>query len=284
MPSLTLVSSNKCFAGDQNVYSHQSSTLNCSMKFSIYIPPNADIENKVPVLYWLSGLTCTEENFVIKAGAQRYAAENGIAIVCPDTSPRNVNIPGEDDSYDFGSGAGFYVDATQEPWSKHYKMNSYVTSELINLISDNFPMLSNKKSICGHSMGGHGALICALKNPGLYCSVSAFAPISNPINCPWGQKAFKGYLGENQNDWKEFDATSLVANYSGVPIEIFIDQGIDDKFYKEKQLLPENLVESSAKNNNVQVVLKMRDGYDHSYFYIASFIGEHIEYHVKHLK
>lgn len=222
--SLTLVSSSKCFDGHQNVYSHYSNELACIMKFAIYLPPHIEDNKKVPVLYWLSGLTCTEENFIQKAGAQRYASQHGICIVCPDTSPRNVNIPGEDDSYDFGSGAGFYLNAIQSPWDKHYRMFNYVTSELMKIINDNFPVTADKQGICGHSMGGHGALICSLKNPGLYTSVSAIAPISNPINCAWGQKAFKGYLGENEELWREWDATELVKKYSSMPMEIFIDQ------------------------------------------------------------
>lgn len=222
--ALQQVSCNKIFGGYQKVFSHPSKELACDMKFAIYLPPESETR-KVPVLYWLSGLTCTEENFVIKAGAQRYAAEHNICIVCPDTSPRNVNLPGEDDSYDFGSGAGFYLNATQDPWKKHYNMYNYLTKELIALISENFPVVPGKQSICGHSMGGHGALICALRNPGLYSSVSAFAPISNPINAPWGQKAFQGYLGTAESgQWKEWDATELAAVYNGVPMELLIDQ------------------------------------------------------------
>jgi S-formylglutathione hydrolase len=227
-------------------------------------------------------LTCNELNFVQKAGAQKYAAEHGLIIVCPDTSPRNVNIPGEDDAYDFGSGAGFYVDATVEPWKKHYKMFSYITSELIDLVNKTFPTLPDRCSIFGHSMGGHGALICALKSPGLFKSVSAFAPISNPSKCAWGEKAFGGYLGEDREAWKQWDTTELVAKYNGPLLELYIDQGNEDNFLKDQQLLPHNLVEA-CKKAQVPCVLNMRDGYDHSYFYIATFVGEHIAYHAKHL-
>lgn len=234
----------------------------------------------VPVLYYLSGLTCNESNFVQKAGAQRLANEHGLAIVCPDTSPRNVNIPGEDDSWDFGSGAGFYVDATVSPWSTNYRMFSYVTKELQETINGNFPVNPEKQGIIGHSMGGHGALVCSLKNPGLYKSVSTFSAISNPIQCPWGKKAFAGYLGPDETIWKEWDATELVKNYQGPPLELFLDQGSADDFLTAGQLLPNNLVEA-AREAQVPCILKMRDGYDHSYFYIATFIQEHIEYHAK---
>lgn len=212
----------------------------------------------------------------------RYAAEHGLIIVCADTSPRNLEIPGQDDSYDFGSGAGFYVDATTDLWRNNYRMYSYVTSELIDLINTNFPT-NGKQSIFGHSMGGHGAIICAFKNPGLYKSVSAFAPIVNPINCAWGKKAFTGYLGSDENTWKEYDSSELVKKYNGPPLEIFIDQGKSDDFLEKQQLLPENLV-NSCKDSQVPVILNMREGYDHSYFYIATFVGEHIAYHAKFLK
>lgn len=255
------------------------------MKFGVFLPSIVVEDNKpAPVLYCLSGLTCTEENFITKAGFQKFANQYGIIVVNPDTSPRNVNIPGEDESYDFGSGAGFYLDATEEPWKKNYRMFSYVTSELVDIVNENFPVVPNKQSIMGHSMGGHGALICALKNPGLYSSVSALAPISNPINCPWGQKAFKGYLGENESEWKNWDATELSKVYNGIPMELFIDQGNVDNFLKENQLLPQNLVSASAGNDKLQTILKMRDGYDHGYFFISTFIGEHFEYHSKFLR
>ncbi|KAJ8921062.1 hypothetical protein NQ315_015858 [Exocentrus adspersus] len=280
--ALKEVSSNKSFGGWQKVYSHESSELGCTMKFGIYLPPQAE-ENKLPVIYWLSGLTCTEANFIEKAGAQRYAAEHGVIIVNPDTSPRDLNIPGDCDAYDFGVGAGFYLNATQEPWKKNYRMYNYVTIELPGIVNSNFGIAEGKQSIMGHSMGGHGALICALKNPGLYRSVSAFAPICNPSECPWGIKAFSGYLGQKETGfWSEWDATELVKRYNGPPIELLIDQGLEDNFLSQKQLLPENLIEA-CKAVGVPAILKKREGYNHSYFYIASFIGEHIKYHVEAL-
>lgn len=217
-------SSVKCFGGFQKVFKHHSAELKCDMNFAVYVPPQAASE-KVPVLYWLSGLTCTEQNFITKAGAQRTAADQGIMIVAPDTSPRSCGIDGEDDSYDFGTGAGFYIDATEEKWKTNYRMFSYVTKELPALIQSNFPVLADKQSVFGHSMGGHGALTCFFKNPGFYKSVSAFAPICNPVKCPWGEKAFSGYLGSNKESWKEYDATELVKNYDGPIPDILIDQG-----------------------------------------------------------
>ncbi|XP_067014423.1 S-formylglutathione hydrolase isoform X2 [Anabrus simplex] len=253
------------------------------MNFAVYLPPQSD-EGKVPVVYWLSGLTCTEQNFIQKAGAQRYAAEHGVIIVGPDTSPRGCNIPGEDDSWDFGTGAGFYVDATQEPWNKNYRMFSYVTKELPELVKKHFPVLPDCQSIMGHSMGGHGALICALKNPGKYRSVSAFAPICNPTKGAWGKKALGGYLGTSDSDvWNSWDATELVKKYSGPPLEILIDQGKEDQFLKDGQLLPENLV-AACQASEMPVILHMREGYDHSYFYVSTFIGEHLQHHMHYLR
>ncbi|XP_046667808.1 S-formylglutathione hydrolase isoform X2 [Homalodisca vitripennis] len=283
MSSLKKISSNRSFQGYQHVYSHDSGELQCSMKFAIYLPPQAE-SGPVPVIYWLSGLTCNELNFIQKAGAQKYAAQHGFAVVCPDTSPRGCNIPGEDDGWDFGTGAGFYLDATQPLWEKHYRMYSYVTKELPELIAANFPVNTKKQSIMGHSMGGHGALICALKNPYKYCSVSAFSPVCNPTVSAWGKKALSGYLGTaNQELWKEYDATCLVSSYDGPVLDILIDQGSEDEFLTSGQLLPENFM-TACKNAMVPAVLKMREGYDHSYFYIASFIEEHFEFHAKHLK
>ncbi|KAL7305746.1 hypothetical protein TKK_0001996 [Trichogramma kaykai] len=285
MSEITLVSSNKSFGGWQKIYSHESTELQCRMNFGVYLPPQAE-NGPVPVIYWLSGLTCTEANFIQKAGAQKYAAEHGIIIVAPDTSPRGVNIPGEDDSWDFGSGAGFYVDANQEPWKKHYKMFSYITSELPSLINSKFPTIKDKQSIMGHSMGGHGALICALKCQGQYKSVSAFAPICNPVRSVWGQKAFAGYLGgkegEENNHWKVWDATELSKVYNGPPLDILIDQGKDDSFMVELQ--PESLIAAVKDAEALHVVVRMQEGYDHSYFFIASFIEDHIKHHVKYLK
>lgn len=284
MTQIKLVSSNKTFGGYQKVYSHHSKELECEMKFAIYLPPQLEDESvRLPVLYWLSGLTCDENNFIQKAGAQRYAAEHGIIIVCPDTSPRGIDIAGQDDDWDFGSGAGFYVDAAKEPWSKHYNMFTYVTKELIELISVNFPTVDGVQSISGHSMGGHGALICSLRCPGLYKSVSAFSPICNPCECAWGKKAFAGYLGDNTALWKEWDATELVKKYTGPPTELLIEIGTDDNFLKQGQLLPDNLFDACAAAR-VACVYNKRDGFDHSYFFIATYIGEHIAYHAKVLK
>ncbi|XP_063902635.1 S-formylglutathione hydrolase [Zophobas morio] len=283
MGALTEISSNKIFGGFQKVFSHESKHLGCVSKFGVYLPPQAE-QKKLPVIYWLSGLTCSEANFIEKSGAQKYAAEHGVIIVNPDTSPRNLNIAGDSESWDFGVGAGFYVDATQDPWKKNYKMYSYVTSELIQIIGENFPILEGKQSIMGHSMGGHGALICALKNPGLYKSVSAFAPICNPSECPWGIKAFTGYLGPKESGgWAQWDATELVKNYNGPPIELLIDQGSEDNFLNAKQLLPENLVEA-CKLNHVPVIFHKREGYNHSYYYISTFIGEHVKHHMEFLQ
>lgn len=272
----------KAFGGFQKVFSHESKEVKCSMKFAVYLPPQAE-STKCPVIYWLSGLTCTEQNFISKAGSQRLAAEHGIIVVAPDTSPRGCNIPGEDDGYDFGSGAGFYVDATEEKWKTNYRMYSYITEELPKLIADNFPADPARQSITGHSMGGHGALICALKNPGLYKSVSAFAPICNPMQCPWGQKAFKGYLGEDQETWKEYDACELMKSYQGPPLEILIHQGKDDQFLKASQLLPDAMVAACA-SNQMPVVLHMEEGYDHSYYFISTFLEDHFKHHAAVLK
>ncbi|RXG50794.1 S-formylglutathione hydrolase [Armadillidium vulgare] len=259
-----------------------STELQCVMKFGAYVPPQAETE-KLPVIFWLSGLTCTEKNFIEKAGAQKYAREHGLIIINPDTSPRNVNIEGEDESYDFGSGAGFYLDATEEKWKKNYRMYSYVTKELPALVAENFNADINRMGIMGHSMGGHGALICSLKNPGLYKSVSAFSPICNPINCKWGKKAFSGYLGDNIEAWKEYDSCELVKKYSGPPLQIWVDQGLADQFYTEKQLLPENLVDACA-SVGVPIVMRKHENYDHSYYFIATFLEDHIKHHMKFLK
>uniref|UniRef100_A0A8C4Q0N7 S-formylglutathione hydrolase n=1 Tax=Eptatretus burgeri TaxID=7764 RepID=A0A8C4Q0N7_EPTBU len=239
--ALTEVSSNKSFGGFQKVFEHTSMQLGCKMKFGIYLPPKAE-QQKCPILYWLSGLTCTEQNFVTKAGAQKLASEFGIIVVAPDTSPRGCAVPGEDENWDLGTGAGFYVDATQEPWSKHYRMYSYITAE----------------------------------------SVSAFAPICNPVQCPWGHKAFQNYLGADQDAWKLYDATCLVLSYEGPPLDILVDQGSADSFLTAGQLLPENFTNACSKKQ-LPVVLRMQEGYDHSYFFIASFIEDHIKHHAKFL-
>ena len=278
-----LINTWKVFGGYQQVFEHQSKELKCTMKFAVYLPPQAQ-SGQVPVVYWLSGLTCTEQNFITKAGAQRYTADYGIAIVCPDTSPRGCNIDGEEESWDIGTGAGFYVNATEEKWKTNYNMYSYVTSELPALIESTFPVDPTKKGISGHSMGGHGALICFLKNPGMYRSVTAFAPITNPINAPWGIKAFSTYLGADKESWKEWDATELVQTCKKPQTSyILIDQGKADEFYEKKQLLPETFVEA-ARKNNVAVTLRMQEEYDHSYYFIASFIGDHLKHHLEAYK
>jgi len=270
------IESIKEFGGYLNRYQHRSVSCDCDMTFSVYLPAQAQTQ-KVPALYWLSGLTCTDDNVRTKAGMQRYAAEAGIALIFPDTSPRGEQVADETERYDLGQGAGFYVNATQAPWAKHYKMFDYVTQELPGLIEANLPVLENAKSISGHSMGGHGALICALKNPDAYCSVSAFSPICNPTECGWGQGCFSAYLGEDKQEWQNYDATALI-NAGAKVNDILIDQGGADEFYDEGQLLPENF-EAACKNANQPLTLRMQDGYDHSYHFIASFIGEHIDYH-----
>lgn len=276
---IELLSATKSFGGWLKRYQHRSKVLNCEMIFAIYLPPAAETQT-VPLLWWLSGLTCTDENFMQKAGAQRMAAELGMAIVCPDTSPRGTDLTGEHDSYDFGSGAGFYVNATRAPWSQHYRMYDYVTSELPALVNQHFP-LNGKESISGHSMGGHGALICALKNPGRYRSVSAFAPITHPSQCPWGEKAFSGYLGEDRETWKSWDSCELILQL-GSDLPLLVDQGEADNFYTAGQLLPEKL-QAACQQAGVELNLRMQPGYDHSYFFIASFIDEHLKYHAQHL-
>lgn len=277
---LELVSANKSFGGWLKRYKHHSKVLGCEMVFAIFLPAAAE-ERDVPLLWWLSGLTCTDENFTQKAGAQRVAAELGLAFVCPDTSPRGTDLPGEHDSYDFGSGAGFYLNAEQAPWNKHYRMYDYVTEELPALVREHFP-LNGREAISGHSMGGHGALICALKNPDRYTSVSAFAPIANPTQCPWGEKAFGGYLGDDRESWKAWDACELIAAGAQVD-EIKVDQGDADNFYQDGQLRPEAL-EAACQDAGIGLTLQMRPGYDHSYFFIASFIDDHLRYHAHHLR
>ncbi|KAJ4892107.1 S-formylglutathione hydrolase [Raphanus sativus] len=276
---LSEIGSTKMFDGYNKRYKHNSETLGCSMTFSIYFPPSS---HKSPVLYWLSGLTCTDENFIIKSGAQRAASTHGIALVVPDTSPRGLNIEGEADSYDFGVGAGFYLNATQEKW-KNWLMYDYVVKELPKLLSDNFSQLDTARaSISGHSMGGHGALTIYLKNLDKYKSVSAFAPIANPINCPWGQKAFTNYLGDNKTAWEEYDATCLISKFNNLSATILIDQGENDQFYPD-QLLP-NKFEEACRKVNAPLLVRLQPGYDHSYYFIATFIEDHISHHAQALE
>ena len=266
------------FGGWQEVYKHESKVLKCSMNFSIYIPPH-DNNEKLPVIYWLSGLTCNEQNFITKAGAQKYAAEHKVIIVAPDTSPRGESIP-DDEAYDLGQGAGFYVNAKQEPWSKNYRMYDYIVDELRALIDQSFP--TNKvQSIMGHSAGGHGALVIGLRNPEIYKSISAFSPIVAPSQVPWGQKAFTAYLGTDQAFWSDYDAVELIKSIS-VKMPILVDQGAEDSFLQE-QLKPE-LLEQACRYKEYPITMNLRDGYDHSYYFIASFIEEHIEFHSSYLK
>jgi S-formylglutathione hydrolase len=275
MINLKLSSEYKCFDGKLGFYAHFSASCNGEMRFAVYQPPQAT-PKPLPVLYFLSGLTCTEENFMVKAGAQRYAAEYGLMLVTPDTSPRHTGIAGEDDEWDFGTGAGFYVDATETPWRSHYQMYSYVVQELPAIIAANFSIQTDNQGIFGHSMGGHGALICAMKNPQLFKSVSAFAPIAAPMHCPWGQKAFSRYLGNNQESWRAYDASELVKQV-GYHSPILIDQGTGDKFLTQ-QLRPE-VFEQACAAVGQPLNLRYQTGYDHSYYFISSFIADHIRYH-----
>jgi S-formylglutathione hydrolase len=278
--SLTTLEEHRCHGGIQGVYRHDSSATQCAMEFAVYVPPQAE-HGKVPVLYWLSGLTCTWANFTEKAGVQRHAAAHGLIIVAPDTSPRRVGLPGEDDAYDFGSGAGFYVDATEQPWVRHYRMYTYVTQELPALIEASLPIDRERRGIFGHSMGGHGALICALKNPGRYRSLSAFAPIGAPMRCPWGEKAFSGYLGNDRSTWREYDATELAA-HTDWRTEVLVDQGTADEFLLG-QLKPHLLQEAFAEAG-IPLTLRYQAGYDHSYYFMASFIGQHLAHHARLLE
>ena len=269
-----------CFGGELRMCRHASSATSTDMEFSVFLPPRAAHE-AAPVVYWLSGLTCTAENFTSKAGAQRRAAENGLILVAPDTSPRGAGIPGEDDQYDLGTGAGFYVNATTDRWREHYRMYDYVVEELPELIRSNFNCKPDHESISGHSMGGHGALIAALRNPGRYKSVSAFAPISAPTLCPWGQKAFETYLGPDRTTWNQWDAHLLVAT-AEERLPILIEQGEADAFLTEGQLLPEKL-EEACRAANHPIEVRRQAGYDHSYYFIATFIDAHLDHHARAL-
>jgi len=275
------VSTHRCFGGTVGFYKHASAVNACTMKFSVFTPPQAE-RGKVPVVYYLAGLTCTEETFMIKAGAQRRAAELGLMLVAPDTSPRGVPLPGDSDSWDFGVGAGFYLDATREPWSRHYNMYSYVTSELPALIDAHFPVDPRRQGIFGHSMGGHGALTIGLKNPGnRYRSISAFAPISAPKQVPWGQKAFTNYLGSDTTHWDAYDTTELLAKVQDASRKapILVDQGLSDQFL-DTQLQPQRL-EEAARSVGYALTLRRQPGYDHGYYFISSFIDDHLRHHAR---
>ncbi|WP_072622226.1 S-formylglutathione hydrolase [Spirulina major] len=276
MSNLTVTSQTRCFGGLLAFYRHDSEVCRSPMQFSVYLPPQAQ-EGRVPVIYWLSGLTCTEENFMAKAGAQRLAAAWGVMVVAPDTSPRGLGLPGEEESWDFGTGAGFYVDAIASPWHDHYRMFSYVTEELPALIAAEFPADPTRQSIMGHSMGGHGALICALRYPDRYRSVSAFAPIAAPMQCPWGEKAFTGYLGSDRTLWATYDGTELVKT-TVWDQPILIDQGEADPFLSQGQLNPDQFAAACA-TRGLDLTLRYQPGYDHSYYFITSFMADHFAHH-----
>jgi S-formylglutathione hydrolase len=278
MTGIVEISRSRFFEGQQIRFQHHSEVLNCDMTFGVFLPPQAET-SEVPVLYWLSGLTCTDENFAIKAGAQRRASELGLAIVCPDTSPRGTDLPGEHDDWDFGSGAGFYLNATRAPWSNHYHMYDYVSKELPDLVEAQLPV-TDLRSVSGHSMGGHGALMCALKDPDRYSSVSAFAPICHPSVTPWGIKAFSNYLGEDRNDWLDWDATQLVCS-TEKQLPILIDQGTEDDFLGE-ELKPGSLEQACICTHH-PLDVRMREGYDHGYNFISTYIDEHLNHHAEAL-
>jgi S-formylglutathione hydrolase len=277
-----LLSRHASFGGAVSFHRHDAVEPGCAMRFAVFMPPQAE-RRRVPVLWYLAGLTCTEETFMIKAGAQRVAAELGLALVAPDTSPRGVPLPGDSDAWDFGVAAGFYLDATEAPWSKHYRMYSYVAKELPALIEANFPVEPRRQGIFGHSMGGHGALTIALRHPERYRSVSAFAPIAAPMHCPWGQKAFAGYLGPDRERWRAYDACELMRalpSVSGRP-PILVDQGLADPFL-EAQLMPERL-EQAAKDSGYPLTLRRQPGYDHGYYFISTFVEDHLRHHARAL-
>ncbi|TNE63680.1 MAG: S-formylglutathione hydrolase [Alphaproteobacteria bacterium] len=278
--SFEVISETACFGGTQGYYRHQSAKTRTAMRFSVFTPPQAKGGKKVPVLWYLSGLTCTEDNATVKAGFQRVAAELGLMVVCPDTSPRGEGVANVEE-WDFGQGAGFYVDATEKPWAEHFQMYSYVTDELPALVAEQFPADMGKQGITGHSMGGHGALTLFLKNPGQYRSVSAFAPIVAPMSCPWGQKALPGYLGDNPARWAEHDACKLLEGSGALDTDILIDQGLSDPFL-ENQLKPE-LFETACEKVGQKLTLRRHEGYDHGYFFIATFIEDHLKHHAERL-
>ncbi|AOJ69802.1 MULTISPECIES: S-formylglutathione hydrolase [Burkholderia] len=277
---LELVSSHACHGGEQRFYRHESKTIGLPMKFSAYLPPQA-AHGRVPALFYLAGLTCTEETFAIKAGAQRFAAQHGIALVAPDTSPRGAGVPGEADAWDFGVGAGFYVNATEAPWAAHWRMDSYVVDELREIATAGLPIDGARLGIFGHSMGGHGALVLALRNPHVYRSVSAFAPIAAPSRCPWGEKALSGYLGADRAAWKQYDASELVARAGAKRFDegILIDQGLADQFLPT-QLNPD-VFEAACRAAGQPLTLRRHEGYDHGYYFISTFIADHIAHHAR---
>jgi len=277
-----LLSRHGAYGGAVSFHRHAAAETGCTMRFAVFLPPQAE-RRRVPVLWYLAGLTCTEETFMMKAGAQRVAAELGLALVAPDTSPRGVPLPGDSDSWDFGVAAGFYLDATEEPWSRHYRMYSYVTQELAALVEGSFAIDAKRQGIFGHSMGGHGALTIGLKNPARYRSISAFAPISAPMHGPWGQKAFTGYLGADRERWRAYDACELIRSLpstTGRP-PLLVDQGLADQFL-ERELMPERL-ELACKEAGYPLTLRRQAGYDHGYYFISTFIEEHLRHHARAL-
>lgn len=278
--TVTTRSEHACFGGRMGFYSHAATATGTDMAFAVYLPPQAE-QGPVPALYYLAGLTCTDETFMIKAGAQRLAAEHGLALVACDTSPRGLGYPGEDEAYDFGTGAGFYIDATAEPWAKGYRMASYVNDELPALIEAEFPVSAERRGIFGHSMGGHGALVSALRHPDRWASVSAFAPIGNPSRVPWGEKAFANYLGDDRDAWKQWDASELMRERPRADT-ILVDQGTADQFL-ERELHPEAL-EAAAADSGQPLTLRRQEGYDHSYWFIQSFVADHIAHHAHALR
>lgn len=278
---LELISAHACHGGVQRFYRHESQTIGLPMRFAVFLPAQAQ-HQAVPALFYLAGLTATEETFPIKAGAQRFAAHLGVALVAPDTSPRDAGIEGETNAWDFGAGAGFYLDATREPWAKHYRMYSYVRDELREAVLRELPVDGARLGIFGHSMGGHGALVLALRNPGLYRSVSAFAPIAAPMRCPWGQKAFSGYLGDDRETWRQYDASELVLRDDAARFdEILVDQGLADKFRVE-QLHPD-VFEAACLEAGQPLTLRRHEAYDHGYYFIETFIEDHLAHHARAL-
>lgn len=281
MPALELVSQHRCFGGWQRFYRHESAEIGLPMRFSVFVPAQAEA-GRVPALFFLAGLTCTEETFMTKAGAQHLAAAHGLMLIAPDTSPRGAGVPGETQDWDFGAGAGFYLDATRSPWDRHYRMYSYLVKELYGIVTGELPGDARRTGIFGHSMGGHGALVLALRNPGLFKSVSAFAPIAAPSLCPWGHKAFSGYLGDDRQAWARYDASALMAGLkTPFPAGILVDQGLADRFLAE-QLHPEAF-EAACAQAGQPLTLRRHDGYDHGYYFISTFMEDHVRFHAGQL-
>ena len=280
--NIELTKKAKCFGGMVEYYTHPSTSTKTAMTFSVFVPESAASKAKKPAMIWLSGLTCTEENFITKAGVFAWASEHGITVICPDTSPRGTDFPEEHDNYDFGSGAGFYVNATEKPWSENYRMYDYVMNEITEILFSNFSIAKDCLAISGHSMGGHGALTMALKNRDVFQSVSAFSPIVNPMNCPWGEKAFSGYLGANKADWEQYDSLELVEKSDSIP-PMLIDQGLADDFLAEQlktEVFTQKIQDKGFTDN---CTIRMQEGYDHSYFFISTFIKDHIDFHASYI-